>query len=129
MGPADVERLLADAAIIRNRAKIEATIANARAIVDLRRAGSGLSQIAWSYARDPVPPGRSLSDLPPYSEEARALSKELKKLGFRFVGPTTAYAAMQALGIVNDHLEGCHVREAVERARADFLAAREAEQR
>ena len=107
-GPADVERLLADAAIVRNRAKIEATIANARATLALREAGTPLHELVWSFA---PPPRRerpaSWEDVPALTAESKALAKALKAAGFRFVGPTTAYAAMQACGLVDDHLAGC----------------------
>ncbi|HEV2787659.1 MAG TPA: DNA-3-methyladenine glycosylase I [Solirubrobacteraceae bacterium] len=120
-GAADVERLLADAGIVRNRAKIEATIANARATVALHDAGETLSELLWSFAPDPPPaPPRALEDMPAVTAESKALARELKRRGFRFVGPTTAYALMQATGIVNDHLERCHVRASVE---ADRVAA------
>ena len=113
---ADVERLMADAGIVRNRAKIEATIANARATVALHEAGETLDALLWSFAppaeRTPLAP-RSLRDMPATTPESEALARELKRRGFRFVGPTTAYAVMQATGIVNDHVEGCIVREAV----------------
>jgi DNA-3-methyladenine glycosylase I len=111
-GPADVERLLADAEIVRNRAKIEATIANARATVALREAGTPLHELIWSFApaaSTAVP--SSLGDLPAQTEESRLLAKALKAAGFRFVGPTTAYAAMQACGLVNDHIATCPIRE------------------
>jgi DNA-3-methyladenine glycosylase I len=114
----DVERLLGDAGIVRHRGKIEATIANARATVTLHEAGESLSSIVWRFEpRSDGAAPRSLDDLPASTGESTALSKELRRRGFRFVGPTTAYAAMQALGVVNDHLEGCHVRDAVEAER------------
>jgi DNA-3-methyladenine glycosylase I len=122
-GDGDVERLMADAAIVRNRAKIEATIANARATVALHEAGETLDALLWSFA--PVaspPPARSLRDMPATTRESAALARELKRRGFRFVGPTTAYALMQATGIVNDHVAGCIVREVVEAQRAEALA-------
>jgi DNA-3-methyladenine glycosylase I len=111
----DVRRLLADAAIVRHRGKIEAAIANAKAAARLDVA---LAELVWSHA----PPGRrraprALGDLPAITPESTALSKELKRRGFRFVGPTTAYAAMQACGVVNDHLAGCWVRAEVEQER------------
>ena len=111
-GERDVERLLADAGIVRHRGKIEAAIANARAAREL---DVPLSELIWSHAppRDRRAP-RTLDDLPPLTPESTALSKELKKRGFRFVGPTTAYALMQACGLVNDHLSGCWVRDEVE---------------
>ncbi len=114
-GRRDVERLLRDAGIIRHRGKIEAAIANARAARELDRP---LAELVWSHApkgRRRAP--RSFGDVPAVTPESTALSKELKRRGFRFVGPTTAYAAMQACGIVNDHLTGCWVRGAVERER------------
>ncbi|MFE2425205.1 DNA-3-methyladenine glycosylase I [Streptomyces sp. NPDC059373] len=110
----DRERLLADAGIIRNRAKIDATIANARALQALREAyDGGLDALIWSYAPDPAtrPVPRTLDDIPAVSPESTALAKDLKKRGFRFVGPTTAYALMQACGLVNDHLADCHARQ------------------
>jgi DNA-3-methyladenine glycosylase I len=107
-GPADVERLLGDAGIVRNRAKIEAAIANARAAAALDQP---LSELVWSFAPDPPPPApRTMADLPAITPESTALAKALKARGFRFVGPTTAYAAMQACGLVNDHLVGCVAR-------------------
>lgn len=105
----DVDRLMADAGIVRNRAKITATIANARALLALHEAGGSLDTLFWSYAeaagRRPRP--RSFEDIPATTAESTALSTELRRAGFRFVGPTTAYAAMQACGIVDDHLAGC----------------------
>ncbi|MGY3514777.1 DNA-3-methyladenine glycosylase I [Micromonospora sp. PTRAS2] len=106
-GEVDVTRLLADAGIVRNRAKVEAAIANARAALELPE---GLSALLWSYA----PPSRatrlaSFAEVPALTPESTALAKALKKRGFRFVGPTTAYALMQATGMVDDHLAGCHV--------------------
>jgi DNA-3-methyladenine glycosylase I len=117
-GDADVERLMADAGIVRNRAKIEATIANARATLALHEAGQTLRALLWSFApASPGPPPSSLQDLPATTPESKALARELKRRGFRFVGPTTAYALMQATGIVNDHVEGCIVRGDVEAER------------
>jgi DNA-3-methyladenine glycosylase I len=111
-GDDDVERLLADAGIVRNRAKIEATIANARATVALREDGPTLPELIWEHYR-PAPraePPRTPADVPSQTPETVALAKELKKRGFRFVGPTTLYALMQACGVVDDHLAGCCVR-------------------
>jgi DNA-3-methyladenine glycosylase I len=108
-GPADVARLLTDAGIVRNRAKIEAAIANARAALDLP---AGLSHLVWQYAGEPDAAPASLQDVPSRTSASVALSKELRKRGFRFTGPTTAYAMMQACGIVNDHLAGCISRAA-----------------
>jgi DNA-3-methyladenine glycosylase I len=106
--PDDEARLLADAGIVRNRAKISAVITNARAALDLP---VGLSDLAWSYTPEPGRPApRTLEDLPGTTPESKALSAELKKHGFVFTGPVTAYAAMQACGIVNDHLAACFCR-------------------
>ncbi|MEU7378885.1 MULTISPECIES: DNA-3-methyladenine glycosylase I [unclassified Streptomyces] len=106
----DRERLLADPGIIRNRAKIDATIANARVLVDW--APGELDAFIWSHAPDPAtrPVPRTLSDVPAVTPESTALSKALKKRGLRFVGPTTAYALMQACGLVDDHLADCVAR-------------------
>nr|WP_202468574.1 DNA-3-methyladenine glycosylase I [Streptomyces sp. SID2888] len=107
---ADQERLLADPGIIRNRAKIEATLSNARVLADW--APGELDELIWSYAPDgasrAVP--RTLADVPAVTTESTALSKDLKKRGLRFVGPTTAYALMQACGLVDDHLADCAAR-------------------
>jgi DNA-3-methyladenine glycosylase I len=106
----DEQRLLADAGIVRNRAKISAVITNARAALDLP---AGLSDLVWSYAEEPGgrPAPQTLDELPAQTPASKALSKELKRHGFVFTGPVTAYAAMQACGIVNDHLAGCFRRE------------------
>jgi len=115
-GERDIERLLGDASIVRHRGKIEAAIANAKAS---RALDVPLAELVWSFApqgRRPVP--RKTGDLPAVTPESTALSKELKRRGFRFVGPTTAYAAMQACGLVNDHVAGCWVRGEVARERA-----------
>ena len=117
-GDRDVARLLADAGIVRHRGKIEAAIANAVAARAMHADGESLAELIWSHAptgRRRAP--RSLDDLPSITPESTALSKELKRRGFRFVGPTTAYATMQACGVVNDHLAGCWVRTDVEAAR------------
>ncbi len=103
-GEEDVARLMADAGIVRNRAKIDATIANARAAVD-----QPLAELLWSFAPEPRPRPRTTADVPATTPESTAMAKELKKRGFRFVGPTTAYALMQATGMVDDHIEGCLV--------------------
>jgi DNA-3-methyladenine glycosylase I len=121
-GKRDVARLLADASIVRHRGKIEAAIANAKAAAAL---DVGLAELVWSHApsgRRRAP--RAPADLPAITEESTALSKELKRRGFRFVGPTTAYAAMQACGIVNDHVAGCWVRAEVERERRATILGR-----
>jgi DNA-3-methyladenine glycosylase I len=106
-GPDDVARLLADAGIVRNRAKIEAAINNARAALDLP---DGLAALVWRYADPERPAPVTLGDVPASTPAAKALSTELRKNGFRFTGPVTAYAAMQACGIVNDHLADCFYR-------------------
>ena len=109
-GEADRARLLADAGIVRNRAKVDATIANARALVDLLDAeGEGaLERLVWGFAPPPRRARlRSVADLPASTPESVALAKGLKRRGFVFVGPTTMYAAMQAMGLVDDHLAGC----------------------
>jgi DNA-3-methyladenine glycosylase I len=114
-GERDVARLLADTGIVRHRGKIEAAIANAVAARAMHADGESLAELIWSYApsgRRRAP--RSLDDLPATTPESTALSKDLKRRGFRFVGPTTAYATMQACGLVNDHLAGCWVRAEVE---------------
>jgi DNA-3-methyladenine glycosylase I len=104
----DVERLLADAGIVRNRLKINATIANARTAAAL---DGGLSDLIWSYApAEPAPAPRDGGDIPAVTTESTALAKALKKAGFVFVGPTTCYALMQACGLVDDHLADCHAR-------------------
>jgi DNA-3-methyladenine glycosylase I len=110
-GTRDIKRLMADAGIVRNRMKIEAAIANARAASQL----GSLSELLWSYAeRRPRAP-RSREDVPAITPASTELSKELKRHGFRFVGPTTVYSTMQACGLVNDHIAGCYVRAEVAR--------------
>ncbi len=115
-GSAEVERLMADAGIVRNRAKIEAAIANARVTVALRGDG-GLPSLVWSHRAATAPAAASLADLPARTADSAALAGELKARGARFVGPTTAYALLQACGVVNDHIAGCWVRDEVEAAR------------
>ncbi|WP_328405660.1 DNA-3-methyladenine glycosylase I [Nocardia sp. NBC_00403] len=105
-GDDDVARLLADAGIVRNRSKIVAAIANARVALDL---DIGLDELIWSFAPPPRPRPRQVADVPAITTESVALAKELKRRGFRFVGPTTAYALMQATGMVDDHLADCWV--------------------
>ncbi|MEE1750730.1 DNA-3-methyladenine glycosylase I [Streptomyces sp. NPDC007076] len=107
---ADKERLLADVGIIRNRAKIEATLANAKVLAGW--SAGELDELIWSHAPDPAgrPVPRTLGDVPAVTPESTALAKELKKRGVRFVGPTTAYALMQACGLVDDHLADCVAR-------------------
>ncbi len=117
-GEADLERLLNDAGIVRHRGKIEATINNARALVELWDAGGTLAKVIWGFEPEPAAAPTTMAEVPAQTPESTALSKELKRRGFRFVGPTTAYAAMQAMGLVNDHLVGCSSRAACEEARA-----------
>jgi DNA-3-methyladenine glycosylase I len=115
----DIARLLSDAGIVRHRGKIEATIANARATLAVQADRGSLAALVWE--QEPARRGRAvpvvLGDLPTQTPESVALSKALRRYGFRFIGPTTAYAAMESLGLVNDHLKGCHVRAACERER------------
>jgi DNA-3-methyladenine glycosylase I len=101
----DVARLMADEGIVRNRAKIDATIANARAAADIE----DLSELLWSFAPAPRPRPADSSEVPSVTAESTAMARELKRRGFRFVGPTTAYALMQATGMVDDHLRACWV--------------------
>lgn len=106
-GEADVTRLMADPGIVRNRAKIDAALHNARVAADLP---DGLATLLWSYAPVPRPPRpETRADIPATTPESVAMAKDLKKRGFKFVGPTTAYALMQATGMVDDHLAGCYV--------------------
>ena len=120
-GARDVERLLEDAGIVRHRGKIESTIANARRAVELVEAEGSLAAFVWRF--EPLPEARperlthdALRELA-HTDASRALAKELKRRGWTFVGPTTVYAFMQAMGLVNDHLEGCDARPRVEAAR------------
>jgi DNA-3-methyladenine glycosylase I len=106
---ADVDRLMADEGIVRNRAKIEATIANARAVAE---DPGDLSELLWSFAPAARPRPATLADVPATTPESTAMARELKRRGFRFVGPTTAYALMQATGMVDDHLQACWVLQA-----------------
>ncbi|UDY25235.1 DNA-3-methyladenine glycosylase I [Nocardioides sp. Kera G14] len=107
-GEPDIQRLLGDAGIIRHRGKIEATINNAARALELIDAEGSISDYVWSYAVDPAPPVVRAT-----SPESVAMSKDLKRRGWRFVGPTTSYAFMQAMGLVNDHVETCVIRDRV----------------
>jgi DNA-3-methyladenine glycosylase I len=111
-GDKDVARLLSDEGIVRNRKKVEAAITNARAARELHAAGETLDGLLWSFAPDPDsrPAPKTGSEIESITPESTAMAKELKRRGFVFVGPTTAYATMQAAGLVNDHLEGCAFR-------------------
>ena len=106
----DRDRLLQDAGIVRNVAKVDACLANARAAAQL---GNGLAALIWSHQPEPRPAPRQLADVPAQTPQSKELARELKRNGFRFVGPTTAYAMMQAVGLVNDHLAECWVRQEV----------------
>jgi DNA-3-methyladenine glycosylase I len=115
-GRDDFERLMGDAGIVRNRAKVEAALANARAAAAM---DESLAALVWSFASS----GRAPKEVPASTPESAALAKQLKRRGFRFIGPTTVYSTMQACGIVNDHLAGCAVRTEVEADRATILRA------
>ena len=108
-GPADEARLLADAGIVRSRAKIRAVLGNARAALAVP---GGLAALVWRYAEAPQVPPVTLADVPAQTPASRACARELRKLGFSFVGPVTIYAALQACGVVDDHLVGCFCRGA-----------------
>jgi DNA-3-methyladenine glycosylase I len=105
-GDADVARLMADVGIVRNRAKIDAAIRNARAVLDL---DGGLDDLLWSFAPESRPLPKNNTEVPAVTDESKAMAKELKRRGFAFLGPTTCYALMQATGMVNDHLADCWV--------------------
>ncbi len=117
MGDLDVARLLRDESIIRHRGKIEATINNARRALEVAAELGSLGKLVWRFEPDERKP----DELPATTPESTALAKELKRRGFRFVGPTTAYAFMQAMGLVNDHLAGCDARQRVAAARQSFV--------
>jgi DNA-3-methyladenine glycosylase I len=117
-GDADVQRLLGDAGIVRNRRKIEATIANARAVVAMHDAGETLAQLVWAHRPAQGPAPGSTADMPATTPESVSLARELKRRGLVFVGPTTVYAMMQAVGVVNDHVADCWVRAEVEALQA-----------
>ncbi len=127
-GSADVERLVQDAAIVRHRGKIESTINNARRVLALRREFGALAHYVWHFepaaADRPEHLTREVARTLSTSPASIALSKDLKKRGWSFVGPTTVYAFMQAMGLVNDHLEGCHARAKALQARAEFVVPR-----
>jgi DNA-3-methyladenine glycosylase I len=112
----DVERLLGDSGIVRHRGKIEAAIANARATLALRGAGTPLPLLVWSHRPAPAPPPCSRRDWRASTPQSVALAQALRRAGFRFLGPTTIHAAMQACGVVNDHLAGCPARAPTELA-------------
>lgn len=120
-GRRDITRLLGDARIIRNRAKIEAAIANARATLELSDSGTSLVELVWRFAPTSPCARRIRTDVPAVTPESRALAGALRAAGYRFVGPTTAYATMQAAGLVNDHLLGCPQHRKVEAQRQAAL--------
>lgn len=113
-GGDDVARLLADAGIIRNRLKIDAVIANARVLADLQEQSRSLTELVWSFVPAQHRRPASFGELAAHTAESAALAKALKKEGFRFIGPTTAYAAMQSCGLVNDHIAGCEAGDRVD---------------
>ncbi len=121
-GERDVERLLGDAGIVRHRGKIEAVIGNARRAVDLASEAGSLAAYLWRFEPEPraAPLDRAALGGLAHTDASRALARDLRRRGWRFVGPTTVYAFMQAMGLVNDHLDGCAANAAVERARARF---------
>jgi DNA-3-methyladenine glycosylase I len=124
-GKSDVDRLLADASIVRHRGKIEAVINNAGRAVELAGEEGSLAAFVWRFEPSPrTLDGRA--SIEAHTDESRALARELKRRGWRFVGPTTVYAFMQAMGLVNDHLDGCAARVEVERQRAKFKRPRAA---
>lgn len=104
----DVARLMGDPRIVRNRRKIDATVTNARALLEMHAAGETLSDVVWAHAPTEHTRPRSMADVPAQTGASRALAADLRRRGFVFVGPTTMYAAMQACGLVDDHLAGCH---------------------
>lgn len=112
-GTRDVERLLADPAIVRNRLKVESTVANARAVLALRDSGETLDGLLWGFGSGSLRRNRwrTLADLPAQTDDSRAMSRELKRRGFRFVGPIVCYSLMQAVGLVNDHVVSCFRHE------------------
>jgi DNA-3-methyladenine glycosylase I len=121
-GDRDIARLLADASIVRHRGKIEAVINNARRAVELVREQGSLAAYVWQFAPAPRAEGLDRDALLALAQtaESQALARDLKRRGWRFVGPTTVYAFMQAMGLVNDHLNGCDAHATAERARAEF---------
>jgi DNA-3-methyladenine glycosylase I len=114
-GRTQIQALLQDPRVIRNRRKLEAIVQNARATVELRN-DVPLPELVWSSRPPPRTAPQSYEDMPSFSDESKQLAKELKRRGFAFVGPTTVYSTMQAVGVVNDHLAGCFVRDEVEAA-------------
>lgn len=120
MGETDIERLLQDAGIVRHRGKIASTINNAKRAQDLRKEFGSLAAYFWGFEPKPVKGAVVLGEIPAHTEVSKALSKDLRKRGWSFVGPTTVYAFMQAMGLVNDHIDGCFCRAEVEAERASL---------
>ena len=118
MGEADIERLLQDAGIVRHRGKIASTINNAKRAQDLQKEFGSLAAYFWSFEPAPRKSAVAAGDIPPQTEVSKTISKDLRKRGWSFVGPTTVYAFMQAMGMVNDHVEGCFCHAEVEAERA-----------
>lgn len=119
-GDAEVAELLSDAGIVRHRGKILATIGNARATIRLSEEGISLAALLWKHEPEHREAPKSMSDIPASTPQSTALSAQLRKRGFRFVGPTTVYAAMQSLGVTNDHLSNCSIRSVALSERAAF---------
>ncbi len=123
----DVTRILAAPGVIRNRAKVAASVGNARAVLELRRSGRSLVELVWAFRPEPgvvrSPAGSDWKELPSATEASAALSREFRRCGIRFLGPTAAYALMQAAGLVNDHFAGCAVRAEVQREQEEAAAA------
>ncbi|MGV3492146.1 MAG: DNA-3-methyladenine glycosylase I [Devosia sp.] len=121
MGEADIERLVLDAGIIRHRGKIASTINNAKRTQEIIREFGSLARYIWRFEPEPVKGPIVAGSIPAQTEASKALSKDLRKRGFSFVGPTTVYAFMQAMGLVNDHVDGCFCRGECEAERAGFV--------
>ena len=121
MGDADIEKQVQNAGIIRHRGKIKSTINNARRAIELLEEKGSLAKHFWSYEPKNRAPIKSRSEVPATTDVSTAISKDLKKRGWSFVGPTTAYAFMQAMGLVNDHIVGCYCYDRVEKAKAGFI--------
>jgi DNA-3-methyladenine glycosylase I len=119
-GDDKVAELMDDARIVRNRAKIEATINNAQRVIELVEHEGSLAHFLWGYEAERPLKAPTRADLPVSTPESKALAKEFKRRGWRFLGPTTVYAFMEAMGLVNDHIDGCHCRPTVDAARAKF---------
>lgn len=121
MGEADIERLVLDAGIVRHRGKIVSTINNAKRAQEIRAEFGSLARYIWRFEPEPVAGPATLGQIPAQTEASKALSKDLRKRGFSFVGPTTVYAFMQAMGLVNDHVEACFCRGVCEAERAGLV--------